>query len=71
MKCEGSIREAVEHEENLCDEVEAVQEFTYLVDSVSAGGECEAGLTARTRCWWVKFRECVELLHGRRFPLRL
>ena len=69
-KCEGNIGEAVEEEEKLCDEVETVQEFTYLGDRVSAGGECEAAVTARTRCWWVRFRECGELLYGR-FPLRL
>ena len=27
-------------------------------------------MTARTRCGWVKFRACSELLHGRRFPLK-
>ena len=32
-----------------------VREFTY------PGDECEAGVTARTRCWWVKLRECVKL----------
>ena len=71
IKCEGSIGEAVEHEENLCDKVETIQESTYLIDSVSAGGGCEAAVTARTICGWVKLRECVELLYGRRFPLRL
>ena len=45
--------------------METVQEFTYLGDRVSAGGGCEAAVTARTRCGWAKFRE---LLHGRRFP---
>ena len=30
----------MEQEEKLCDEVETVQEFTYLGDSVSAGGGC-------------------------------
>ena len=40
-------------------------------DSMSAGGECEAAVTVRTRCGWVKFRECGELLYDRRFPLRL
>ena len=40
--------------------------FTYLGDRVSAGGGCEA---ARTRCGWVKLKECAELLYGRRFPL--
>ena len=38
---------------------------------MGAGGGYEAAVTARTRCGWVKFRECVELLYGRRFPLRL
>ena len=38
---------------------------------MSAGGGCEATLTARTRCGWVKLRKCGELLHGRRFPLKL
>ena len=28
-------------------------------------------MTVRTRCGWVKFRECGELLYGRRFPLKL
>ena len=38
---------------------------------MSAVGGCDAAVTARTRCGWVKFRECGELLYGRRFPLRL
>ena len=45
----------------LCDEVETVREFTYLVDGVSV----------RTRCGWVESRECGELLFDRRFPLKL
>ena len=49
-KCEGNIVEAVDQEENLCDEVETVREFTYVGDRVSAGGGCEAAVTARTRC---------------------
>ena len=28
-------------------------------------------MTARTRCVWVKFGECGELLCERKFPLRL
>ena len=58
-------------EEKLCDEVETVKEFIYLDDSVSAGGGCEAAVTARTRCGWLKFMECGELLYGWRFPLKL
>ena len=30
---------------------------------MSAGGGCEAAVTARRRCGWVKFIECVEMLH--------
>ena len=55
----------------LCDEVETVREFTYLGDRVRAGGRCEAAVTARTRCGWVIFWECGELLYGRGFLLRL
>ena len=61
-KCEGNIGEAVEQEIKLCDEVETVSEFTFLGDRV--GGGCEVAVTARTRCGWVKFRECGELLYG-------
>ena len=61
----------MEQEEKLCDEVETVSEFTYLGDRVSASGGCEAAVTARTRCRWATFRECGELLYGRRFPLKL
>ena len=57
-KCEGNIVEAEEQEEKLCDEVETLREFTYLVDRVSAGGGCEAAVTAGTRCGWVMYREC-------------
>ena len=70
-KCEGNIGEAVEQEEKSCKELETVQEFTYLGGRVSAGGGCEAAVTARTICGWVKSMECGELLCGRRFPLKL
>ena len=66
-KGEGNIGESVEQEKKSYDKVETVWEFTYLGDRVSAAGGCEAAVTARIRCWWVKLRECGELLHGRRF----
>ena len=50
--------------------METGSELTYLGDRVSAGG-CEAAVTARTKHGWAKFRECGELLYGRRFPLKL
>ena len=61
----------MDFEEKLRDQVETVREFAYLGDRVSAGGGCEAALTSRTRCGLVKLRECGELLHGRKFPLKL
>ena len=61
----------MEQEEKLCDEVETVREFTYLGDRASASGGCEAAVTVRTICWWVKFRECGELQYGRKFSLSL
>ena len=38
---------------------------------MSAGGGCEAAVTARTRCGWAKLRGCSELLHSRMIPLKL
>ena len=49
-KFEGNFGEAVEQDERLCDEVETVRKFTYLSDMVSAGGDCDAAVTVRTRC---------------------
>ena len=50
--------------------METGREFAYLGDRASAGGGCEAAVTAITRCGWVKLREFGELLYGR-FPLKL
>ena len=61
----------MEQEEKLCDKVETVSKFIYLGDRVSVGAGCEAAVTVRARCWCVKFRECSELLCGRRFPIDL
>ena len=57
--------------EGLKNEVETAREVTYLGDRVSAGGGCEAAVTARIRCGWAKPKECSKLLYSRRFPLRL
>ena len=50
--------------------METVREFTYHGDRVSADRRCEAAVIARTRCGWVKFKECGKVLHGRRSPLK-
>ena len=70
-RCEKGVGGVVEQREKLCDEVESVKEFTYLGDKVSVDGGCEAAVTARVRFGWVKFRECGELLCGKRFPLKM
>ena len=70
-KIDGNTGKSVEQEETLSDEVETVMEFTFLGDRMSAGGGWEAAVIARITCWWVKLRECRELLYGRRFPLKL
>ena len=53
----------MEQEEKLCG-VETVREFTYLGSRI-AGGGYQAAVTGRTRCGWVKFKECGEWLYGR------
>ena len=57
--------------EVLCDEVETVKRFFYLGDGRNDRGGCETALTSRVRIGWMKFRECAELLRGRRFSLRM
>ena len=51
--------------------METVRELTNLGDRVSAGGGCEVTVTVRIRCALAKFRECGDLLCGRRCQLRL
>ena len=55
----------MKEEEKSCDKIETVREITHLGDRVSAGGGCEAAVTAITRCGLVKLSECNELLHGK------
>ena len=58
-------------QEKLCDGVETVKSFCYLGDRLNASGGSEAAVTARTRIGWLKFRECGEVLYGRRFSLKI
>ena len=57
--------------EVLCDEVETLKGFCYLGDRLNASGGCETAVTTRVRIEWMKFRECGELLLGRRFSLKM
>ena len=53
------------------DQVDFVKSFCYLGDKLIASGGSEAAVTARTRIGWIKFREGGELLHGRKFLLKM
>ena len=57
--------------EVLCEEVETVKEFCYSGDKLNAAGGCETAVTSRVRIGWMKFRECGELLRGRRLCMRM
>ena len=53
------------------DQVDFVKSFCYLGDRLNASDGSEAARTARTKIEWIKFRECGELLHGRKFSLKM
>ena len=55
----------------MCDEVVTVKGFCCLGDRLNASGGCKAAETARTRMGWKKFRECGEILFGKRFFLQM
>ena len=51
-------------------ELDIVNEFCYLGDTVSAGGGCERAIVTRVRCAWSKFRELQPLLTSRSIFLK-
>ena len=53
------------------DQVDFVKSFCYLWHRLNASGGSEAAVTARTRIGWINFRECGELLYGRKFLLKM
>ena len=53
------------------DQVDFVKSFCYLGDRLNASGGSEATVTVRTRIGWIKFKECGELLYGRKFSLKI
>ena len=55
----------------LCDGVKTVKSFCYLDERLNASGGSESAVMDRTRIGWVRFRECVEVLYGKCFSLRL
>ena len=70
-KCRSVVKNFKGPDEILCDGVETVSKFSYLGDRLNATGRCETAVTARTRIGWMKFRECSEILKGRRFSLKM
>ena len=70
--CVNTKEEIVEPgEEIFFDQFDFVKSFCYLGDRLNASGGSEAAVTVRTRIGWIKFRECGELLYGRKFWLRI
>ena len=67
-KCRSMVKNFKRPGEILCDGVETVRKFSFLGDGLNATRGCE---TARTRIGWMKFRECSEILKGRRFSLKM
>ena len=53
------------------DQFDFVKSFNYLRDRLNTSGKSEAAVTAKTRIGWIKFRECWELLYGRKFLLKI
>ena len=51
------------------EKLEAVPEFCYLGDMLSAGGGCELAAVTRCKCAWGKFRQLLPLLTNRNVPL--
>ena len=70
-KCRSVVKNFKGPDEILCDSVETVSKFSNLGDRLSATGGCETAVTAGTRIGWMKFRECSDILKGRRFSLKM
>ena len=48
-----------------------VKNFRYLRNRLNASGGSEAWMTVWTRMGWIKFRECEEMLCGRKLLLKI
>ena len=51
--------------------MEFVKRFCYFRDRLNASGGSEAVVIARRKVGWMKFRECGELLYGKKFLLKI
>ena len=71
--CSRPPLDTCEEEENIVignSSYEAVQQFCYLGDMLSAGRGAEASSVTRTRRAWEKFRELLPILSSRTFSLK-
>ena len=53
------------------DQMELVKSFCHLGDRLNPSDGSEMVMTARMRIGWIKFRECKELLNGRKLSLKM
>ena len=60
-----------DEELSFSDQVKFVKSFCYLRDRLNISGGSKAAVTATTRIRWIKFKECGNLLHGRKFLLKM
>jgi len=51
--------------------LEKVDKLCYLGDMLDADGGCDSAVTARVRSAWKKFCECLPILAGKGFSLKL
>ena len=65
------MQEMVYSIEKLCNDMRTTNGFCYLGDRLNSRGGCEVAVTARVKIGWVRFRECGELLLGKRFSLKM
>ena len=43
----------------------------FFIVTLNASGGCETAVTSRVRIGWMNYRECRELLRGRRLSLTI
>ena len=58
--CREIMKETVDLNEKLRNEMETVNGFCCLGDRLNSSGDCEAAVTTRVRIGWVRFRKCGE-----------
>ena len=57
--------------EKLNDDVETAEKFCYLGNALNARGGSKMTIMAKIRIGWMRFRKCKEVLHKRRFLLKI